>query len=498
MARFHAPKPLSCSILALALLLAPLTGLGTASAQQPPRPTCVAGETPADRINAIIGVLIGHFTLSSILASGFTADAADSALFDQCPGVAVLSEFDKGYLSPLLGLSEIDVWEHALKGESLAQIAQTQGVSREILVAGLQTAYSAALDRTLAAGQITDTQRQRIADRILPQFGWLVDWSQHDAVRVATGDVNGDNLIAAAQDTLPGTTDQQRSENAIRLIFGFPVVGSANGGVWKTLAASLVPDGSLTPEDAYAEYLAGKSLLDIHTEHGGDPTTLADTLTTALTQALDADVAARNLTPDDRAQLEPILTSTLANSLKHHVGDPLPNDFLAGGPDDQSAAALAVAGPTCQGIPATVVAVGAGPIVSGPFGDVIVGTTGNDTIDAGGGVDLICALAGNDTIEGGQGRDTIYADEGADLVFGEGSGIVVTGGGDTIHGGAGNDHLLGQVGDDEIHGDNDDDELEGGDGADDLLGGNGNDALDGGSGNDSCTGGNGVDTFSQC
>jgi len=106
--------------------------------------------------------------------------------------------------------------------------------------------------------------------------------------------------------------------------------------------------------------------------------------------------------------------------------------------------------------------------------DVLVGGTGNDTIDGTtpsansgneGGNDLIFGLAGNDTITGGNGSN------------------------DTLYGGAGDDTLSGEDGNDI---------LRGGQGDDILSGGNGNDIIVGGSNSsdgDSLTGNAGVDRF---
>jgi len=84
--------------------------------------------------------------------------------------------------------------------------------------------------------------------------------------------------------------------------------------------------------------------------------------------------------------------------------------------------------------------------------DVILGTAGNDTINAGAGNDIVCGGAGNDTINGGAGNDMLFGQDGND----------------TINGGAGDDVLSGGAGNDTIHGDA---------GADDILGLEGNDHL---------------------
>ncbi len=101
---------------------------------------------------------------------------------------------------------------------------------------------------------------------------------------------------------------------------------------------------------------------------------------------------------------------------------------------------------------------------------IIIGTNGNDTINAGN---------GNDLITGGNGNDTINAGSGNDLITGGN-------GNDVLNGGAGNDLILGGNGNDTLNG---------GSGNDILIAGNGNDILDGGSGSDILSAGGGNDTL---
>lgn len=83
--------------------------------------------------------------------------------------------------------------------------------------------------------------------------------------------------------------------------------------------------------------------------------------------------------------------------------------------------------------------------------------------------ELILGTAGDDTIDADGGRDCILGGDGADAINGEG-------GADVIMGDAGADDLRGGGGDDLI------------------FGGNGNDVLRGNNGTDLCDGGPGVDS----
>ena len=126
----------------------------------------------------------------------------------------------------------------------------------------------------------------------------------------------------------------------------------------------------------------------------------------------------------------------------------------------------------CEGRQATVVLeLGQQPTGNG---DVILGTSGNDTINGGGGNDIICGAGGNDKLIGGPGNDIVYGNEGNDTLKGNA-------GFDTLDGGPGRDIL------------------KGGSGSDRILGGPGKDTMAGGSGTgDVCNGGPGKDTKNNC
>lgn len=88
----------------------------------------------------------------------------------------------------------------------------------------------------------------------------------------------------------------------------------------------------------------------------------------------------------------------------------------------------AMAAPTCDGQPAT--------IVGNPWSELIIGTFRADVIVARGGNDTILALSGDDVVCGGAGRDIVLGGRGADRLFGEN-------GNDRLIGGPGFDALDG-------------------------------------------------------
>ena len=91
-----------------------------------------------------------------------------------------------------------------------------------------------------------------------------------------------------------------------------------------------------------------------------------------------------------------------------------------------------------------------------------IGSTGDDTIDAGGGGDVVFGAEGADTITGGAGNDWLFGGEGADNIDGGTEG-------DYLFGGEGDDTIDGGAGDDLLSGDEGADTLTGGTGADTFL-----------------------------
>lgn len=126
------------------------------------------------------------------------------------------------------------------------------------------------------------------------------------------------------------------------------------------------------------------------------------------------------------------------------------------------------------------------PIVVGEDGtqgsNLIIGTSGTDTINGKGGNDCIVGVGGNDTLSGKQGKDVLIG----------GAGV------DTLNGGNGDDTIYGNEGDDTLNGGKDNDTLYGNEGDDKLYGDNNNDAHDGGAGNDTCFDTKGTNSFTNC
>lgn len=142
-------------------------------------------------------------------------------------------------------------------------------------------------------------------------------------------------------------------------------------------------------------------------------------------------------------------------------------------------------------------------------GQVIVGTSGADTLRGTNGDDIICGLGGKDTligrggadlIDGGNRNDILRGNSGADRLRGGGGKDILAGGGgnDRMFGNADGDTMVGGGGRDVLRGAGGKDVLRGRGGNDRLRGGAGNDTLVGGRGRDSCAGGGGDDVIRTC
>ncbi len=157
--------------------------------------------------------------------------------------------------------------------------------------------------------------------------------------------------------------------------------------------------------------------------------------------------------------------------------------------------------PTCGGKLATIVGTDGNDVLNATDGDdVIVGLDGTDRIYGGAGNDVICGGPGApvlddvdqwfETLSGGPGDDILYGEDGPDIVDGDEGSDVVRGGpdDDTVDGGPGPDVLYGGDGNDRIGDALGRSVMWGGTGNDVLFGGNRADVLHGQGGNDSLAG----------
>ena len=102
---------------------------------------------------------------------------------------------------------------------------------------------------------------------------------------------------------------------------------------------------------------------------------------------------------------------------------------VSGDRDPKPGAELAVAGPNCEGLPATIVGTDGNDTLEGTAAvDVIVAKGGSDVIRSYGGSDVVCGGPGNDRMMTGDGDDVVIGGTGDDWVFSVAGGDRVVGG----------------------------------------------------------------------
>lgn len=99
--------------------------------------------------------------------------------------------------------------------------------------------------------------------------------------------------------------------------------------------------------------------------------------------------------------------------------------------------------------------------------NILFGTSGNDVISlqearqvyAGGGNDVVLGSTGRDTIDGGIGNDTLFGNDGDDRLSGASGNDVLYGesGNDRLYAGTGSDSMFGGAGNDRLYVDPNDD-----------------------------------------
>jgi Ca2+-binding RTX toxin-like protein len=184
------------------------------------------------------------------------------------------------------------------------------------------------------------------------------------------------------------------------------------------------------------------------------------------------------------------------------IGNGAPDDGEVGEQDSVAADVEAVIGgggnDVLRGndLANTLTGGGGNDLLDGGFGpDVLIGGAGTDTADYGARTAGVTVFVGNgiaDDGEAGEADDVQASVE--NVTAGAGNDVLVgSTGKNTLRGGAGNDTLQGDDGIDMLYGDDGDDVLDGGAGADRLYGGLGSDVLDGGAGLDTYAAGGGND-----
>ncbi len=120
----------------------------------------------------VVGVLAAALAIAvavpAFAAIGSTPPAAATSADSVCPGPAggLMAGDVSGAVSQLLGMQPADIAAQRQAGESLAQIAQSKGVSADTLIATMLDAQKTALAQAVKDGSISQTQADFMANRM--------------------------------------------------------------------------------------------------------------------------------------------------------------------------------------------------------------------------------------------------------------------------------------------------------------------------------------------
>ncbi|NEP47959.1 MAG: calcium-binding protein [Moorea sp. SIO3C2] len=131
--------------------------------------------------------------------------------------------------------------------------------------------------------------------------------------------------------------------------------------------------------------------------------------------------------------------------------------------------------------------------------NLILGTSGNDSLFGSVENDQIEGLAGNDTIFGSEGINTLLGGDGNDVIYGGSQLDVISGGSgnDTIFASEGNNEILAGIGDDLIYSGAGNDLINSGSGNDTIFASEGNNQIFAGAGDDLIYGGSQLDVINS-
>jgi hypothetical protein len=83
-------------------------------------------------------------------------------------------------VATIVGLTPDEVLTRLAAGESLAEIAESEGISREELIAGLEAAILERLDRAVENGRLSEEERAEIEANLTERLETLVDHHRGD------------------------------------------------------------------------------------------------------------------------------------------------------------------------------------------------------------------------------------------------------------------------------------------------------------------------------
>lgn len=133
---------------------------------------------------AALATLAVPLASTDVGATGTPAAQTDRGQRGDGPGQTRIP----GELSELLGLPPAEIGERLRDGESLAEIAEAEGVARADLATTVQAVIAAKLDEAVAADRITAEERATLGRLAVGRIDDLIDRSAADRERGGAGE----------------------------------------------------------------------------------------------------------------------------------------------------------------------------------------------------------------------------------------------------------------------------------------------------------------------
>ncbi len=139
----------------------------------------VADSDPGGRLDAVLAPLVADGSVTQAQADAVKGAVQDRVATRQSSRAERRDAMVEAAAS-FLGLSADEVTARWQAGDSLSDMAVDQGISRDDLVAAIESAIDARADAAVAAGTITADQATRIKDRAPTMAGKAADAHQGD------------------------------------------------------------------------------------------------------------------------------------------------------------------------------------------------------------------------------------------------------------------------------------------------------------------------------
>jgi hypothetical protein len=125
----------------------------------------------------VLGTVLALGTLGSITAFAATSSGTSST---PTKAISSTSHFHRRFgkltdVASILGIDEARLRSDLAAGQSLAQIANSKGISEDTLIADLKSDLQKKLDQAVKNGKLTTQQKQNILDKFNAHAAQLVE-----------------------------------------------------------------------------------------------------------------------------------------------------------------------------------------------------------------------------------------------------------------------------------------------------------------------------------